>query len=88
MLGQRNAVTEANDTGRHIELVPNQRIIQAWRVSLWPESTYSIVKFEISKSGSSTTVNLEHTGYPDDAEEHLDGGWRKMYWEPLKAYLE
>lgn len=74
--------------GRHLELIPNKRIVQAWRVSPWPEGVYSIVKFEMSKSGASTIVNLEHTGYPNDAEEHLKGGWQKMYWQPLKAYLE
>jgi activator of HSP90 ATPase len=74
-------------TGRHIELSPHSRIVQAWRAGPWPDGVYSIVKFEISKSGKSTTVELEQSGYPGDAEEHLEGGWHKMYWEPLKAYL-
>jgi activator of HSP90 ATPase len=74
--------------GRHIELIPKQRIVQAWRVGSWPEGAYSIVKFEISQSGVSSAVKLEHTGFPDDAAEHLESGWHKMYWEPLKAYLE
>jgi activator of HSP90 ATPase len=74
-------------TGRHIELSPHSRIVQAWRAGPWPDGVYSIVKFEISKSGKSTTVELEHAGYPDGAEEHLEGGWHKMYWEPLKEYL-
>jgi hypothetical protein len=30
---------------------------------------------------------MEHTGYPDGGEEHLEGGWHKMYWEPLKTYF-
>ena len=75
-------------TGRHIELSPNKRIIQAWRAGPWPEGVYSIVKFDISKSGTSTVIDLEHTGYPDDGEEHLEGGWHKMYWEPLKAHFD
>jgi activator of HSP90 ATPase len=74
-------------TGRHIELVPNKRIVQAWRAGPWEESVYSIVKFDIRKSGAATTLDLEHSGFPDGGEEHLEGGWHKMYWEPLKAYL-
>ena len=74
--------------GRHIELCPNKRIVQAWRAGPWETGVYSIVKFEISKSGDSTTVSLEQSGFPEDAAEHLEGGWHKMYWEPLKAYLE
>lgn len=75
-------------TGRHIELSPNTRIVQAWRAGPWDESIYSIVKLDISESGDSTTVNLEHTGFPDGGEEHLEGGWHKMYWEPLKAHFK
>lgn len=74
-------------TGRNIELSPHKRIVQAWRAGPWPEGVYSVVKFDISKSGSSTQVDLEHSGYPDGGEEHLEGGWHKMYWEPLKAHF-
>ena len=75
-------------TGRHIELIPDQRIVQSWRVKAWPEGVFSEVRFDLSASGDSTTLELTHTGYPDDAAEHLEPGWHKMYWEPLKAYLE
>ena len=74
--------------GRHIELLPNERIVQAWRVKMWPEGVYSIVKFDLSQAEDETTLELAHTGYPDGMEEHLEPGWHKMYWEPLKAYLE
>ena len=75
-------------TGRHIELSPDQRIVQDWRVKSWPEGVFSEVRFELSASGDATTLKLTHTGYPEDAAEHLEPGWHKMYWEPLKAYLE
>src|SRR5215831_16007273 len=74
-------------TGRNVELVPNQRIVQAWRAGNWPEGVYSIVRFELNAQGSSTKLTLDHTAFPDGAAEHLDGGWHKMYWEPLKKYL-
>ena len=74
-------------TGRHIELSPNKRIVQAWRADPWPEGVYSIVRFDIGESGGATQVNLEHTGYPDGGEEHLESGWHKMYWDPLKAHF-
>ena len=76
-------------SGRNIELIPNQRIVQAWRVvNMWAEGVDSVVRFDISESGDTTTIDLTHTDYPDDAAEHLEPGWHKMYWEPLKAYLE
>ena len=75
--------------GRHVELAPNRRIVQAWRVAEpWPEGVYSLVRFNLSGSGDSTTVELEQVGFPEEFAEHLEGGWHKMYWEPLKAHLE
>src|SRR5689334_12475725 len=34
--------------GRNIELVPNQRIVQAWRPAYWKPGVYSIAKFELA----------------------------------------
>lgn len=74
-------------TGRNIELSPNQRIVQAWRVGMWPEGTYSLVKIELKKDGKGTRLVLDHTGFPEDNREHLEPGWHKMYWDPLRNYL-
>jgi activator of HSP90 ATPase len=74
-------------TGRNIELITNQRIVQAWRVSNWPEGVFSIVRFELQEMGHSTNLVLDHTGFPDGADEHLTPGWKKMYWDPLAKFL-
>lgn len=75
-------------TGRQIELVPNQRIVQAWRVGPWDEGVYSIVKFDIRASGNTTIVELAHTAFPEGSDEHLEAGWHKMYWDPLTGYFD
>lgn len=74
-------------TGRHIELVPNERIVQAWRPMSWKAGIYSIVKFELVEQGTGTRLVLDHTGFPDGTAEHLAGGWKENYWEPLEKYL-
>lgn len=74
-------------TGRHVELRDNQRIVQAWRAGNWPEGVYSIVRFELAPAGSGTRLTFSHEGFPDAMREHLEGGWHKMYWEPLKKHL-
>jgi activator of HSP90 ATPase len=74
-------------TGRNVELMPNQRIVQAWRAGNWPEGVYSIVKFELDARGSETRLTLDHSAFPEGNAEHLESGWHKMYWEPLKKYL-
>jgi len=74
-------------SGRHIELVPNERIVQAWRPQSWKPGVYSIVKFELADEGAGTKLVLDHTGFPDGQAEHLAGGWKANYWEPLEKYL-
>jgi len=36
-------------TGRHVELLPNQRIVQAWRTGRWDPGVNSIAKFELAE---------------------------------------
>jgi activator of HSP90 ATPase len=73
--------------GRNLELVPNQRIVQAWRVVTWPEGAYSIAKFELKAQGSGTRLVLDHTGFPEGLHDHLAEGWDDNYWVLLKKYL-
>jgi uncharacterized protein YndB with AHSA1/START domain len=74
--------------GRNVEIVPNTRIVQAWRPADWPEGVYSIARFELSSEGGKTRLVFEQDGIPQEAVQHLDGGWARMYWEPLRKYLE
>ncbi|MDQ0483731.1 SRPBCC family protein [Guptibacillus hwajinpoensis] len=74
-------------TGRMIELVPNERIVQAWRAGNWDPGVYSIAKFELQQKGSETILIFDHTGFPEGQGEHLKDGWTENYWSPLKAYL-
>ena len=74
-------------SGRQIELESNQRIVQAWHVSNWPAGVYSIVKFELKEQGSETKLILDHDGFPEGHQEHLEAGWKTNYWEPLAKYL-
>jgi activator of HSP90 ATPase len=73
--------------GRTVELVPDQRIVQAWRPAQWDAGVYSIVRFELKPKGSETLVVLDHTGFPEGKFEHLNSGWPMRYWEPLKKFL-
>jgi uncharacterized protein YndB with AHSA1/START domain len=74
-------------TGRHIELLPNERIVQAWRAGRWPQGVYSIVKFELVEQGGGTKIVFEHTGFPKGEAESLASGWKAHYWDPLQKLL-
>lgn len=74
-------------TGRQIELVPNQRIIQAWRSAGWGAGLYSIASFDLVEQGSDTKLLFDHRGFPNGAAAHLLEGWNGNYWEPLRKFL-
>lgn len=74
-------------TGNNLEMVPNQRLVQAWRAGNWAPGMYSIARFELTPSGAGTKLVFDHSGITDDMREHLDAGWHKMYWEPLAKLL-
>ena len=74
-------------TGRHVELVPNERIVQAWRTGSWPPGLYSIAKFDLVEQGAGSKIVFDHTGFPKGDAESLASGWRAHYWEPLAKVL-
>jgi len=74
-------------TGRHVELVPNDRIVQAWRTGSWPPGVYSIAKFELVEQGAGTKIVFDHAGFPKGDAETLASGWKAHYWEPLDKLL-
>jgi uncharacterized protein YndB with AHSA1/START domain len=74
--------------GRHIELIPGQRIVQAWRSNGWQEGHFSIARFELKDEAGQTRIVFDHTGFPKGQAEHLAGGWKQHYWEPLAQYFK
>jgi len=74
-------------TGRHVELVPNERIVQAWRAGGWGPGLYSIARFELLEQGSGTKLVFDHAGFPQGQAQHLAEGWKSNYWEPLEKYF-
>jgi activator of HSP90 ATPase len=75
-------------TGRNVELVPNQRIVQAWRAGNWDAGTYSIARFELVAQGSGTKIVFDHTGFPNGDAKSLASGWKAHYWEPLGKLVD
>jgi activator of HSP90 ATPase len=74
--------------GRNIELVPNERLVQAWREISWKPGVYSLVKFELVADDAGTKIVFDQRGFPNGEADHLLPGWKANYWDPLKQYLE
>lgn len=86
-VGGRFALFNGHIIGRHLELLPDQRIVQAWRVADWEPGIYSIARFQLADKGSKTTILFDHSGFPNGLGQHLASGWHTNYWEPLRKYL-
>jgi activator of HSP90 ATPase len=74
-------------TGRHVEMVPDELLVQAWRAGSWKKDDYSIVKFALSAEGSECKLVLDHRGFPEGQGKSLAYGWGVHYWEPLAKLL-
>jgi activator of HSP90 ATPase len=74
-------------TGRHLEMLPNERLVQAWRAGSFKAGGYSIAAFYLSAESGKTKLNFEQRGFPDGNGISLAPGWHSHYWEPLAKYL-
>ncbi|MFZ0957081.1 MAG: SRPBCC domain-containing protein [Candidatus Sulfotelmatobacter sp.] len=74
-------------SGRHIEMIPNERLVQAWRAAEWARGVYSIARFQLNEAGAGTSLVFDHTGFPQGKAESLADGWKSHYWAPLQKYL-
>ena len=74
-------------SGRQIELVPNERIVQAWRAASWPAGAYSMANFVFTDQDSNAKLIFDHRGFPDGTAQHLAEGWHVNYWGPLAKFL-
>jgi activator of HSP90 ATPase len=74
-------------TGRHLYMLPNERLVQAWRAGSWKPGQYSIADFSLVAEGTRTRLEFEHRGFPESEGASLAHGWHEHYWEPLKKYL-
>lgn len=73
--------------GRHLELLPNQRIVQAWRVAYWEPGIFSIVRFDFLQRGSDTKLSFSHAAFPKGDAANLLNGWKLHYWQPLEKFM-
>jgi activator of HSP90 ATPase len=75
-------------TGKNVELVPSNKIVQDWRAVDWPEGYFSRVTFKFTAIQEGTRLDFTHADVPEGTEEEFTQGWVDNYWEPMKRFLE
>jgi activator of HSP90 ATPase len=88
VVGSAFSLFDGHIIGRILELVPDQRIVEAWRVVDWPAGVYSIAKFELTSQSSGTHLAFDHIGFPVGWKKHLSVGWQEHYWDALNNYFQ
>jgi activator of HSP90 ATPase len=87
-VGGRIAAWGPHIRGVTVELIPNKRIVQAWRAANWPAGHYSIARFELRRGGGGTVLAFTQTGVPAKNAKSINSGWKTHYWQLLKKALE
>jgi activator of HSP90 ATPase len=76
-------------TGKNLQLVKNQLIVQSWRGSDWDiTDSDSAFLLSLEQKGNDVILNMVHANVPDDKEKDLDKGWHDFYWSPWKHHLK
>jgi activator of HSP90 ATPase len=75
-------------SGRNLELVPGERIVQSWRTSEFgDEHEDSLITIMLQEVGGGTLLTLEHSNVPDEQRGYEEDGWQSNYFEPMVAYF-
>jgi len=75
-------------SGRNLELVPGERIVQSWRTTEFADDEGdSIITVTLEETPDGTLVTLEHSNVPDDHRSYEEGGWQSNYFEPMQDYF-
>ena len=75
-------------SGRNLELVPGERIVQSWRTSEFAdEHGDSVITILLEEADEGTLLTLEHSNVPDEQRSYEEAGWQENYFEPMVAYF-
>lgn len=67
------------------EVTRPERIVMRWRLKSYPPGHYSVAQLTLSDKGDATELKLRQTGVPEGEFEQTEMGWRRHYFEAMKA---
>ena len=77
-------------SGTILELVPDAKIVKAWRGSDegWVPGHYSTATFSLEEIEGGTRLNFVQTGVPEQSFDSINQGWQTYYWPKMKEFFE
>ena len=75
-------------SGRNLELVPGERIVQTWRTQDFTDAHEdSVITVTLEKVAEGTLLTLVHSNVPKEQTSYERGGWQEHYFEPMQEYF-
>jgi len=87
-VGEEFSLWDGDITGKNIEIIENEKLVQQWYFGEDDDTEPSIVTIKIWPKNSSCSVELLHTNIPDEAYENIVEGWNDAYLGAVKALME
>jgi len=86
--GAAHSAWDGYITGKNVELMPSEKIVQTWRTSEFSENDPdSTITLTVTPLKSGARVTLRHSGVPDGQTSYEEHGWKEFYFEPMQTYF-
>ncbi len=83
--GSEFSMWNGSISGKNIEFVPDQLIVQEWYFGDREERSIVTIKLHPHKKG--TSVEMHQTNVPDEDFDDLLQGWNESYFAPLNEFF-
>ena len=71
--------------GKNLEIEENRRLVQEW---YFDEDSESIVTLILHPHKKGTSLEVRHTGIPEEYYENISEGWAEVYAASLQDFFE
>lgn len=84
--GSEFSMWDGSITGRNLEFVKDQMIVQEWHFGDQQEPSVVTIRLHPHKNG--TSMEVRHVNIPDEAYENIAEGWTEDYFFALNKLFE
>ncbi len=85
-VGYEFSLWEGDITGKILEVVPDEKLVEQWYFEGSEEDSVATLKFFQEKN--KVQVELNHINIPDEAYDNIIEGWVEYYLGAIKTFVE